>query len=160
MIDTIAISFEVACSSEHASAMWSSRIGRWWPADHTVSGSPAAVVLEGALGGREYERAADGVEFGRGRVTAWEPPDRLASTWHLKRVPSKATDVEIRFVAPTDERTPVVIEHRGWGRPGAAAGEWRTHNRAGWETLLPRFTDAIDQGDNRWQLGRRTTPGC
>jgi hypothetical protein len=41
---------------------WTERIGTWWPADHTISGSPVAVVLEGKVGGRIYERAKHGEE--------------------------------------------------------------------------------------------------
>jgi hypothetical protein len=41
------ITFDVACSAEHAFAMWTSRIGTWWPADHTVTGDrDLAIVLE------------------------------------------------------------------------------------------------------------------
>ena len=41
MIDPITLAFPVACSSRHAFEMWTSRIGTWWPADHTVSGRVA-----------------------------------------------------------------------------------------------------------------------
>ncbi len=32
------VSFEVACSPERAFLVWTSRIGTWWPHDHTVTG--------------------------------------------------------------------------------------------------------------------------
>ena len=130
MIAPIAIAFELACSAEHAFAVWTSRIASWWPADHTVSGDPAAVVLEGGIGGRLYERARDGTEFEWGRVTAWDPPHELAYTWHLKRGPTDATHVRVRFV-PRGGRgwTRVEIEQHGWEHLGSAAGALRGAQR-------------------------------
>ena len=56
-------------------------------------------MLESGVGGRIYERTADGVEHDWGVVTVWDPPKRLAYLWHLGRDRSEATDVDIRFVA-------------------------------------------------------------
>src|SRR5262249_8925243 len=62
MPEPLRMAFDVACPAEHAFTVWTSAIGTWWPADHTVSGAPSAVVMEGGVGGRIYERAADGTE--------------------------------------------------------------------------------------------------
>jgi hypothetical protein len=71
------MSFDVACSSEHAFSMWTARIGSWWPPDHTVSAeADVAVVLQAGVGGRIYERTPDGREHDWGEITAWEPPAR------------------------------------------------------------------------------------
>ena len=60
-------------------------IGRWWPADHTVTGrDDLTVVLEDGVGGRIFERTPDGVEHDWGEVTLWNPPDRLGYRWHLR----------------------------------------------------------------------------
>jgi hypothetical protein len=70
MIEPIHLEFEVDCPAEHAFQVWTGRIARWWPADHTVSGEPeATVVLEGRAGGRIYERTAAGTEHDWGEVT-------------------------------------------------------------------------------------------
>ena len=70
MTSPLRISFDVACPAEHAFALWTSRIGTWWPPDHTVTGEPGlAVVLEGGVGGRIYERTAAGTEHDWGQVT-------------------------------------------------------------------------------------------
>ena len=148
MTPPLRITFDVACSAEHAFAMWTSRIGTWWPADHTVTGDrDLAIVLEGGVGGRIYERTAHGVEHDWGVVTVWDPPKRLAYLWHLGRDPSEATDVEIRFVARGLDGTRVEIEHQGWERLGATADAWRDRNRTGWETVLSHFAAAITRGD-------------
>jgi hypothetical protein len=141
--EPLQVSFEVACSAEHAFATWTARIGSWWPADHTVSRQPGLeVVLEPTLGGRIYERTRSGAEHEWGEVTAWEPPGRLAYLWHLRRDRREATEVEIRFVAVAAAATRVEIEHRGWERLGDAAEDWRDRNRGGWQTVLPHFIEA------------------
>ena len=109
--EPLSIAFDVACSADHAFVVWTARIGTWWPADHTVSGSPERVEMQCALGGRIYERTAEGVEHEWGRVTAWEPPTRIAYTWHLGADPRAATDVEIRFSAVGEARARITIEH-------------------------------------------------
>jgi hypothetical protein len=144
MIEPLKMAFEVACSAEHAFATWTSSISSWWPEDHTVTGEAGLeVVLEPCVGGRIYERTRAGTEHEWGRVTAWEPPARLAYLWHLRSDRLQATDVEIRFVALAENRTRVEIEHDGWHRHGDAATDWRDRNRNGWQTLLPHYTTAI-----------------
>jgi uncharacterized protein YndB with AHSA1/START domain len=143
VIEPLRLAFEVACPREHAWEVWTRRIGQWWPADHTASGEAGlAVTLEGRVGGRIFERTGDGSETDWGVVTTWEPPERLAYTWHLRRESADATDVEIRFVRVAAARTRVEIEHRGWERLGASGREWRDRNRGGWSTLLPHFAAA------------------
>jgi hypothetical protein len=145
------MSFDVACSAEHAFAVWTSAIDAWWPPDHTVSGRADQVVLEGAVGGRIYERTADGTEHEWGWVTVWAPPTRLAYQWHLGRDRSDATEVDIRFVPEGAAATRIEVEHRGWERLGAAGDGWRDRNRAGWDTLIPYFvaaTAAATKGDS------------
>ena len=72
MIDPLKLAFEVRCPVERAFEVWTARIDRWWPADHTVSvDSGLTVVLEGHPGGRIFERTTAGVEHEWGWVTAW-----------------------------------------------------------------------------------------
>lgn len=147
MIEPIRLSFEVDCAPEQAFGVWTSRISQWWPADHTVSGEAgSAIVLEGWPGGRIFERRVGGQEHDWGQVTIWEPPNRLAYTWHLKREASEATEVDIRFVLSSDRATRVEIEHRGWERLGADGETWRDRNRGGWATLLPHYVAATAGG--------------
>jgi hypothetical protein len=151
MTDPLRLSFDVACSAEHAFRVWTARIGTWWPPDHTVTGRAELVVLQSGVGGRIYERSADGAEHEWGEVTVWQPPARLAYRWYLGRDRADATDVEIRFVAQGDAATRIEIEHQGWERLGAAADQWRDRNRIGWQTLLPHFVAALGrtrEGEN------------
>jgi hypothetical protein len=143
MIEPLNLTFDVACSAEHAFATWTARIGSWWPTDHTVSGERGLdVVLEPGIGGRIYERTGSGDEHEWGEVTVWDPPVRLGYLWHLRRDRREATEVEIRFVALAAAATRVEIEHRGWEWLDDDAEEWRDRNRTGWRTLLPHFIKA------------------
>jgi Activator of Hsp90 ATPase homolog 1-like protein len=149
MTAPLKISFEVACSAEHAFTVWTSRIATWWPPDHTVTGHAEVIVLEGGVGGRIYERTADGTEHDWGEVTVWKPPTTLTYLWHLRRDRADATEVEIRFLDQGAAATRIEIEHRGWERLGRAAVQWRDQNLAGWQTLLPHFQAAIASTDER-----------
>jgi hypothetical protein len=132
------VSFDVACSVEHAFTTWTTRIATWWPSDHTVCGGE--VVLEPGPGGRIFERSTDGTEHDWGRITVWEPPSLLAYSWHLGGVAERATDVEIRFLLREDASTRVEIEHCGWEGLGESAGLWRQRNQIGWDSLIPHYT--------------------
>jgi len=147
MTAPLRMSFDVACSVGHAFRVWTSGIASWWPPDHTVTGRAAAVVLQAGVGGRIYERTGDGVEHEWGEVTVWQPPERLAYRWYLGRDRADATEVDIRFVAQDTGATRVEIEHRGWERLGPAAEQWRDRNQGGWESLLPHFITAINEGE-------------
>jgi hypothetical protein len=145
VIEPIRLSFDVRCAPDHAFAVWTSDIDRWWPADHTVSGGDdVLVVLEPRPGGRIFERTPSGVEHEWGEVTIWEPPARFGYLWHLRQDRADATEVEIRFVDAGDGTTRIEIEHRGWEALGADAQTWRDRNHGGWATLLPRFVTAAE----------------
>ena len=60
MTAPLRMTFDVACSAEHAFTVWTSRIGTWWPPGHTVTGQPGLdVILESGVGGRNI-----GIRFG------------------------------------------------------------------------------------------------
>ncbi len=146
MIEPLRLSFEVGCPAPHAFDVWTNKIARWWPADHTVSGEDGLdVVLEGRPGGRIFERTAAGTEIDWGQVTVWEPPTRLVYLWHLRRDRADATEVEITFVEQGASKTRVDIEHRGWERLGAQGQDWRDANMGGWSTLLPHYVSATSK---------------
>jgi len=137
VIEPIRLTFDVRAAPEHAFEVWTSRIGSWWPADHTVTGENGVqVILEGRPGGDQHEW---------GEVTVWEPPTRLAYLWHLRRDRAQATVVEIRFLDGGNGTTRVEIEHGGWEGLGADGETWRARNNGGWSTLLPHFVAAAER---------------
>ena len=143
MSEPLRISFDVACSVEHAFAVWTSGIDAWWPRDHTVTAEPGlVVVLQGGVGGRIYERTADGAEHEWGEVTTWDPPRLLGYQWHLGQDPADATEVEVRFVSLGETATRIDVEHRGWDTLGTRGTDQRDLNQRGWSGLLPHFQAA------------------
>jgi uncharacterized protein YndB with AHSA1/START domain len=100
-------------------------IGSWWPETHHIlEGELAEMVFEPRAGGHVYDRATDGSECRWARVLAYEPPDRVVFSWdinlqwHLESDPERTSEVEVRFIAETDTRTRVELEHRGIERHG------------------------------------------
>jgi uncharacterized protein YndB with AHSA1/START domain len=144
MIEPLVVQVELECDRAVAFDTWTSRFGQWWPRQHSVSGDPDAVVLEPRVGGRIYERSADGSEIEWGEVTEWSPPERLAYLWHIRRDRADATDVELTFVDLGAGRTRLEIVHTGWERLGEGAVEWRDANRGGWDGLLPHFRRFVE----------------
>ncbi|MGI9557498.1 MAG: SRPBCC domain-containing protein [Solirubrobacterales bacterium] len=141
-VEPLTIDFTVDCLPEHAFAVWTEKAGAWWPSDHTISKEKGTtLVFEPRLGGRIYERTPSGAEHDWGEVSSWEPPHRLAYSWHMTTGVQNPTEVEITFTA-AGAATSVQISHRGWERFGAEADKRRARNRWGWEDLLPSYRRA------------------
>jgi hypothetical protein len=142
MTDPLRIAFDVGCPRAHAFFVWTTRLSRWWPADHTVSGeSDVDIVLEPRVGGRIFERTAAGAVHEWGQVTVWEPPQRFGYLWHLRQDRADATQVDIVF-HDLGATTRIEIEHGGWDRLGAKGPDLRERNLGGWSSLLPHFVTA------------------
>jgi uncharacterized protein YndB with AHSA1/START domain len=122
-------------------------MARWWPLQsHSVGeGASETVVMEGRVGGRIVERIRGGRESVWGTVTAWDPPRRVAFTWHPGAEPATAQDVEVRFTAEGD-RTRVDLEHRGFERLGALARRARRGYPLGWAYVLGLYAGRRDHG--------------
>lgn len=131
---TIRKSIQVARPQDLSFRVFCEEISQWWPAGFGGEGSK--VFLECALGGRLYERRADGSEYEIGRVTIYRPPSVVAFTW---RAPSweVATQVEIRFI-PDGGGTRIELEHGGWEQE-AKTREARGRYDSGWETMLGHY---------------------
>ena len=105
------------------------------------------LVMEPKVGGRWYELGVDGKQCDTGRVTAYEPPERvvlawqLDERWHYDPDPAHASEVEVRFVAEGPSQTRVELEHRGFDRHGAGADGVRGGVDAptGWTYVLELF---------------------
>ena len=63
MIEPIELAFDVQAPADHAFAVWTRDLGRWWPIDHTATGEDGLIItLEPRVGGRIFERTRDGRE--------------------------------------------------------------------------------------------------
>lgn len=126
--------------------------GTWWPAEHHLGEGPVPTfVLEGRVGGRIFERGADGVEQDWGRVTVSDPPHRLVLSWELdaewRYDPARASEVEVVFTSE-GEGTRVVLVHRHLDRAGAAWPAMRdaVAGDGGWPEILARYVSVADAG--------------
>ena len=142
-------SIVVKASTEKSFTTFTSRIGRWWPRSKSIGSAPQAdVVLEPGVGGRWYERGSDGSECQWGKVLQWEPPGRLVLAWQINGSwsfdPTLVTEVEVRFVAETPNRTRVELEHRDLERFGDGQEPIRAafDSPGGWQGLLDAFAHA------------------
>jgi uncharacterized protein YndB with AHSA1/START domain len=127
----------VPWSPEAAFRRFTSEIARWWPLrTHSVGKERAETVVFGsAVGERIVERIRGGGESTWGTITAWQPPHRVAFTWHPGRSPDTAQEVELRFV-PDGAGTRLELTHAGWERLGALAAKARRGYPIGWAYVL------------------------
>jgi uncharacterized protein YndB with AHSA1/START domain len=135
---------DVEAPAEHAFRVFTEGIGSWWNPDHHIlEGELAEMVFEPRVGGHVYDRGTDGNECRWARVLAYEPPHRIVISWDinlgwkLETDPERTSEVEVRFVAESPDRTRVELEHRNLERHGE-----------GWE----RMRDAVGSPDG-WSTG-------
>jgi uncharacterized protein YndB with AHSA1/START domain len=142
----------VEAPKDRAFSVFTERFDQIKPREHNMlSVDIAESVFEPRAGGRVYDRGVDGSKCQWARVLAYEPPDRLVFTWdisphwQIETDPSRASEVEVRFIAETPERTRVELEHRhldrhgeGWEglREGVAGDQ-------GWPLYLERFAEQV-----------------
>jgi uncharacterized protein YndB with AHSA1/START domain len=122
------------------------------PREHNMLGVEIAqTIFEPRAGGRIFDRGIDGSECHWARVLAYEPPNRvvfswdISPNWQLETDLEKASEVEVRFVAESPERTRVELEHRHLDRHGAAWASLRdgVGDDQGWPLYLQRFADLM-----------------
>jgi uncharacterized protein YndB with AHSA1/START domain len=132
----------VGWTPEEAFRRFTSGIAGWWPLrSHSVGGDRAeTVVFEQRVGGRIYERSTTGEESTWGTVTAWEPPHRVAFTWHPGRDPKKPSDIEVRFF-PDGTGSRLELVHTGWESFGPIAAKARRGYAIGWVYVLRIWAD-------------------
>ena len=138
----------VGAPVERAFRAFTEQFDRIKPREHNMLGADIAEsVFEPRAGGRVYDRGVDGTECQWGRVLAYEPPDRILFTWDInpqwqvESDLSRTSEVEVRFVAESEARTRVALEHRHLDRHGDGWEGMREGVRAdqGWPLYLQRF---------------------
>jgi uncharacterized protein YndB with AHSA1/START domain len=129
---------------DEAFRLFTERIASWWPlSTHSVyEGEAVGVRLEPRVGGRLYESAADGQTSDWGVVTAWDPFDRVAMTWHPGYGEELATLVDVTFSDTADGATQVELLHTGWEVHGAEAAAAAAGYDEGWPLVLDHLVQA------------------
>src|SRR5213083_1757222 len=122
---TVRSSIVVEAPIERAFRVFTGQFGRFKPPEHNMLGVEIAeTVFEPRVGGQVYDRGVDGSECHWARVLAYEPPRRvviswdLSPRWQVETDPAKTSEVEVRFVSESPERTRVEVEHRHLDRHG------------------------------------------
>jgi uncharacterized protein YndB with AHSA1/START domain len=143
-------SVTVNATQAHAFKVFTDGFNGWWPQTHHIApGEMDAAIIEPRVGGRWMERSKDGSECEWGRVLAWDPPNRVLLSWHLNGQwaydpdPSRASEVEVRFIAEAPNRTRVELDHRHLER--AADGEairQGVSGEGGWSSLMAAYAAA------------------
>lgn len=143
MIEPVRKSVHVGVPVEDAFRVFTERFADWWPlATHSAYEDDATtVVLESGEGGRLYEVSTRGEENTWGRVTAWDPPQRLAFTWSPNLEKDADTEIEVRFT-PNGSGTDVELEHRAWEVLGERAHAARDTYQQGWGRVLESYAAA------------------
>jgi uncharacterized protein YndB with AHSA1/START domain len=138
----------VDAAIELAFTTFTERFGDFKPAEHNLLGvAVAETVFEPRVGGHIYDRGIDGTECRWARVLAYDPPHRvvfswdISPQWQLESDPDNTSEVEVRFIEETPERTRVELEHRHLDRhgPGWQAVSDGVDGEEGWPLYLQRF---------------------
>jgi uncharacterized protein YndB with AHSA1/START domain len=135
---------------ERAFAVFTEDFDSIKPRDHNLLDVDIAeTVFEPRAGGRIYDRGVDGSECQWARVLEYEPPERVLFSWDITpqwQVESdhdKTSEVEVRFISETPERTRVELEHRHLDRHGDGWEGERdgVASEGGWPLYLQRFAE-------------------
>lgn len=137
MLSPIRKSITVTWPRDVAFRRFTAEIATWWPLrTHSVGESRAeTVIIEDRVGGRIYEKIRGGEESTWGIVTIWEPPHRVAFTWHPGQSPDLAQQVEVRFISD-GPGTRLELTHSNWERLGKLAKRARRGYPIGWAYVL------------------------
>jgi hypothetical protein len=132
-------SVRLRCPRARAFQLFTERAGDWWPGElrHTDDQRSEITML---AEGRFFERADDGAEVELGRVTTWEPPDRIDLDFYPGTDSDHPTLVSVRF-SDEGDGTVVHVTHR----PGpASVALWNdrvaTYDRS-WSKVLAAVED-------------------
>lgn len=143
---------EVDANIARAFDVFTQRIMSWWPPSHTITKTQLTDMgIEPFVGGRWYQTGSDGLRCDMGHVLAWEPPHRVLLAWQLdpdwKFDSTLVTEVEIKFIAETERRTRVELEHRHLERMGVRGEETRGRidSPNGWTAILELYRRSFEE---------------
>jgi len=149
---TVRTEIVVNAPVERAFAVFTEQFDRIKPREHNMLAVDIAeTVLEPREGGRIYDRGVDGSECSWARMLTFDPPHRLlfswdiGPAWQVETDPARSSEVEVRFIAETPERTRVELEHRhlerhGQGWEGVRDG---VGHDQGWPLYLQRYGELL-----------------
>jgi uncharacterized protein YndB with AHSA1/START domain len=137
---------------ERAFSVFTAGFGSFKPPEHNILGVDIVeTIFEPREGGHVYDRGVDGSECRWARVLAYEPPNRvviswdISPQWQIETDIEKTSEVDVRFIAETPNRTRVELEHRNLDRHGNGWDAVRdgVDGESGWPLYLRRFADVV-----------------
>jgi uncharacterized protein YndB with AHSA1/START domain len=152
---TVRSSIVVQAPIKRAFRVFTANFGAFKPPEHNLLAVEIAeTFFEPHVGGYLYDRGVDGSECRCTRVFAYEPPHRVVISWdispfwQLEADRDKTSEVEVRFIGETFERTRVQLEHRYLDRHGESWEALRegVQGDQGWPLYLQRYANLIAQG--------------
>ena len=148
--NVVQTSIVVQAPQDRAFRVFTEQLGAFKPREHNMlSVEIAETVLEPRVGGSVFDRGVDGTVCRWARVLAYEPPARLVISWdisprwQIETDPDRSSEVEILFLAESEDRTRLELVHRhlerhgvGWEsiRDGVAGAD-------GWPLYLERYAE-------------------
>ena len=145
-------SIVVEAPIERAFSVFTEEFGSFKPREHNLLGVDIAeTVFETHEGGHIYDRGVDGSECRWARVLSYEPPERvvfswdISPQWQIEADRERTSEVEVRFIAETPDRTRVELEHRNLERHGEGWEGIRegVGGEGGWPLYLQRYTEQV-----------------
>jgi uncharacterized protein YndB with AHSA1/START domain len=149
---TVRSAIVVDAPIERAFKVFTEDFGAFKPPEHNLLAVEIAeTVFEPRIGGYLYDRGVDGSQCRWARVLAYEPPHRVVISWdinprwQIEDDRDKTSEVEVRFIAETPERTRVQLEHRNLDRHGDGWEAVRAgvEGDQGWPLYLRRFGELL-----------------
>jgi uncharacterized protein YndB with AHSA1/START domain len=146
----IRTSIVVAAPIDRAFSVFTEDFAKFKPPEHNLlEAEIAETVFEPRVGGSLYDRGVDGSECRWARVLAYEPPARvvfswdISPQWQIETDLEKTSEVEVRFIEETPDRTRVELEHRNLDRHGEGWEGVRgaVDSEGGWPLYLERFAE-------------------
>jgi uncharacterized protein YndB with AHSA1/START domain len=144
----------VNATPAEAFEFFTGQMDRWWPKSHGIGTTPLKESrIEPFVGGRWYTRHEGGEEVTVGHVRAWEPGERFVFGWEINanwkpeaRV-QFSSEVEVKFIAESDSRTRVEVEHRNFEKmEGDGGDKMRSAVDNGWPLILGLFAKELEKG--------------
>ena len=144
---------------ERAFSVFVEQMETWWPATHHIGATPfEAIFVEPRVGGRWYERNANGEQCLWGTVLKWDPPNCVSLSWHLgpghdqpdwvfNSDMDKASEVEINFTAEGPDATFVELVHSKLERHGEGYEKLRElfDGPGAWSGILALYAAKLDE---------------
>jgi uncharacterized protein YndB with AHSA1/START domain len=152
---SLQVAIRVAAPPQRAFDAFTGEIGAWWKPNHLFEFTrrrSGALAFEPGPAGRLTETYEDGSVFEIGRITAWEPPHRLALTWRQASFrDDQVTHVEVHFDAVGAGETRVTVRHAGWdsvpqdhvARHGFPLGVFQQRHAEWWQALLASYREKL-----------------